>query len=221
MTQSTPPTKPRRSFSRESPEQRRTELIDAALDLIGEAGFRAATVRSIAARADVSLGLIRHHFKTKEDLISAAYEAHMSKMTDLSLAAADCPEMSAKQRMIAVIRANLTPPVMSEHNVTLWASFIAQIANEPAIKATHDRTYFEFRDRFERLIAETLAAEQRSVTPAELRQLAAVCNALIDGFWIEGGACPTGFDGADLVAVTVEKIGLILGLNLSDAPPAR
>ncbi|QPM92356.1 TetR/AcrR family transcriptional regulator [Pseudooceanicola algae] len=215
MMQDTPPGKPRRSFVRESPEQRRAELIEAALELIGEGGYRAATVRSIAARANVSLGLIRHHFSTKEDLINAAYEAHMSEMTELSLALADRSDLAPKARMASVIRASLSPPVMSERNVTLWATFIAQIANEPAIKATHDRTYLEFRDRLEDLISQTLAAEDRPATPLGIRHLALACNALMDGLWLEGGACPGAVEGADLAAVGLEKIGLILGVDLS------
>lgn len=161
MTKPAAARKPRRAFTRETPETRRAALIAAALELIGESGYRAATTRSIADRAGVTLGLIRHHFQSKEELISAAYEAHMSAMTDLSLAPAARTDLPASTRLALVIRANLTPPVMSERNVTLWASFIAQIRNEPDIRATHDSTYLSFRDRLERLIAETLEAERR------------------------------------------------------------
>lgn len=209
-----PSPKNRRAFVREAPETRRAALIHAALDLIGESGYRAATTRAIAERAGVTLGLIRHHFHSKEDLISAAYDAHMSAMTNLSLAPADRADLPPDQRLARVIAANLTPPVMCERNVTLWATFIAQIPNEPAIRATHDRTYLAFRDRLERLIAETLAAEGRSVSADDLRRLATSCNALIDGLWLEGGACPTGFGDDDLAAMGIDRIGVLLGVTL-------
>ena len=59
-------------FRREPAEQRKDDLIQATLSLIAEQGVRAATVRAIAKRADVTQGLIRHYFSTKHDLILAA-----------------------------------------------------------------------------------------------------------------------------------------------------
>ena len=63
----------RRKFRREGEERRRDALIAAALDLVSEGGPEAATVRAIAERAGVTPGLIRHYFRTKEDLTRAAY----------------------------------------------------------------------------------------------------------------------------------------------------
>lgn len=213
--------KSRRTFVRESPEQRRKDLIAATLEIIGESGFRSATVRSIAARANVTLGLIRHYFNTKEELISAAYEAHMAEMTRLALAPANDEDKPPKSRLIEVIRANLTAPVLSERNVTLWATFIAQIVNEPEIRATHTRTYLQFRDRFETLISQVLAAEGRAQADGEARQLATACNAIIDGLWMEGGASPVGVEGEDLAELALLNIGLILKLDLIEEGTRR
>ena len=46
----------------------RTRIRDAALDLFGRDGVNRVTVRAIAARADVSPGLVVHHFGSKEAL---------------------------------------------------------------------------------------------------------------------------------------------------------
>ncbi len=50
----------RRSFCRETPEQRREDLISATLEVISAGGAKAASVRNIAAQANVTMGLIRH-----------------------------------------------------------------------------------------------------------------------------------------------------------------
>ncbi len=206
--------KPQRSFARESPEQRRQDLIDATLKIIGGNGFRAATVRSIAAQANVTLGLIRHYFTTKEDLITAAYEAHMAEMTRLALAPADDTTKSPKDRLRAVIHANLTPPVLSERNVTLWATFLAQIANEPEIQATHTRTYLHFRNRLETLIRETLIAENRTPTQTETQHLAVACNAIIDGLWMEGSTSKGALQKSTLADLALKNIGRMLEIDL-------
>jgi AcrR family transcriptional regulator len=64
----------RKKFSREPAGQRKNDLIAATLRVITVSGMHAATVRSISEEADVTQGLIRHYFKTKKELISAAYE---------------------------------------------------------------------------------------------------------------------------------------------------
>lgn len=40
----------------------------AALDLVGERGLDATTIRQVAAHAGVSVGVVQHHYKTKADL---------------------------------------------------------------------------------------------------------------------------------------------------------
>lgn len=53
--------------SRENTEKRQ-RLLDTALKLFAERGFAAVGMREIAAAADVSLGLIRIHFGSKDGL---------------------------------------------------------------------------------------------------------------------------------------------------------
>ncbi|WP_311201770.1 TetR family transcriptional regulator [Ruegeria conchae] len=51
-----------RKFTRQSAESRHEALIQATLDLIAEIGLHGATACEIAARANVTQGLIRHYF---------------------------------------------------------------------------------------------------------------------------------------------------------------
>ena len=48
------------------------KLVVAACDLLAEVGPRAASVRSIAARAGVNHGLVHHYFGSKDALLRAA-----------------------------------------------------------------------------------------------------------------------------------------------------
>ncbi len=52
----------------------RARIRDAAIELFGSDGFERTSVRAIAARADVSAGLVIHHFASKEGLRSACDE---------------------------------------------------------------------------------------------------------------------------------------------------
>lgn len=52
----------------------RARIRDAAMMEFGTKGFKAATMRSIAASAGVSVGLVQHHFGTKDGLRAACDE---------------------------------------------------------------------------------------------------------------------------------------------------
>jgi AcrR family transcriptional regulator len=50
-------------------DKRRAQIVRAAAELFGERGYHATTVRDIALRAEVSIGLIYQYFEEKEDVL--------------------------------------------------------------------------------------------------------------------------------------------------------
>lgn len=57
-----------------SPE-RRAAIVEAAVQLFAEKGFRGTTTRELAARVGVSEPVLYEHFKTKSDLYTAIIDA--------------------------------------------------------------------------------------------------------------------------------------------------
>lgn len=49
-------------------------LIQAALELMSEAGVRALSIRQVAERAGVNLGMFHYHFKTKDAFVRAVLQ---------------------------------------------------------------------------------------------------------------------------------------------------
>ncbi|GHE94145.1 TetR family transcriptional regulator [Aliiroseovarius zhejiangensis] len=191
-------------------------MIQAALALIAEHGVRGATVRAIAERANVTQGLIRHYFTSKEDLISAAYAFHMGRMTDLTTAPDVSQGTTARARLAAFVTAGLRPPVVDPASVSLWASFLNKVREDARMCAIHEQTYHDFRDRLEGLIAMALAEADITTTPTHLRHLAIACNAVIDGLWMEGGALPDAFEPGELPRIGLRSISAIIGLDLQE-----
>jgi len=56
------------------PARSRADILQAALEEFAERGFDGATVRGIAARIDLTHGMIRYHYDNKEQLWFAAVE---------------------------------------------------------------------------------------------------------------------------------------------------
>src|SRR5438105_3369091 len=64
-----PSTKPRMTS-----DERRAAILQAALKLFAEKGFRGATTRELAAAVGVTEPVLYEHFRTKRDLYSAIIE---------------------------------------------------------------------------------------------------------------------------------------------------
>ena len=56
----------------EQREATRERIVEAALEAFAEKGFRGASTRDIAQRADTNQGLITYHFRSKDELWRAA-----------------------------------------------------------------------------------------------------------------------------------------------------
>ncbi|MEQ3680348.1 TetR family transcriptional regulator C-terminal domain-containing protein [Pseudophaeobacter sp.] len=204
----------RRKFTRESAQQRKRTLIEATLELVAEKGVQGATVRGIADRAQVTQGLIRHYFSSKEELITAAFEHHMTQMTDLTFAPVADVKGSARDQLRVFVQSSLMPPVVDPRSIALWAGFLNKVQHDAQMKETHAKTYVQFRDRLENLIRAALEEAGRETEPARLYQLATACNALIDGLWMEGGALPEAFAPGELSQIGLTSVGAIIGLSL-------
>lgn len=55
-------------------QERGSHLLDAALGLLAEEGLTALTMRSVAARAGVSSAQVQYSFRTKAELVAAAFD---------------------------------------------------------------------------------------------------------------------------------------------------
>lgn len=65
-----PPTGPKQARSRVT----RRHLLEAAVSCLAEQGWAGSTVAVVAERAGVSRGAAQHHFRTREELFTAAVE---------------------------------------------------------------------------------------------------------------------------------------------------
>ena len=57
-------------------EDRREQIIEAALRVFARKGFNGSTNKDIAKEAGITPGLIYHYFESKEELLKAAIEEH-------------------------------------------------------------------------------------------------------------------------------------------------
>ena len=167
-------------FARETPDVRRRLLIEAAIRCLAEGGIAAFTVDRISREANVSRGLINHHFDGIAGLLAAVYEDMTRVMYEARGDVAR--EGTAAERLSGIIDTMFRPPMFAKSNLRAWLALWGEVATNPALKAAHRRSY----DAYRGALADTLEeiAQARGVR-IDAQTLATACIALTDGLWIE------------------------------------
>lgn len=82
-------------------EATRARILGAALGVFRERGFHAATMREIAATADLAVGAAYYYFESKDALVMAFYEQSQDQMAPaLDRILANCRSFEARLRGI-------------------------------------------------------------------------------------------------------------------------
>jgi AcrR family transcriptional regulator len=82
-------------------DRRRAELLDVALRLFAERGFRATTIADIAAATGTAHGLVYHYFRSKDELLEAILERY-SFLPQLRSLLAVSPDRPAAEVLIEI-----------------------------------------------------------------------------------------------------------------------
>lgn len=102
----------------------REQILEAALHLLVEEGYRAMTMRRVAAECGMKLGNLTYHFPAREDLVQAlldavisAYEIEFHEITHNPMLAPDVRLAQYCELVLEDIRSKKTTRVFPE----LWA----------------------------------------------------------------------------------------------------
>lgn len=114
---------------------RRDRILDAALDVIAEAGVHRTTHRRIASRAGVPLGSLTYYFDGIDDLLALAFARlsdTMSRLYRRTLHSAGSPA----QAEAAVVELICGPAYATDRDMTLIFEMYAYANHNPAVAAT-------------------------------------------------------------------------------------
>lgn len=161
----------------------RAQVVDVGIELFGEVGYRGATMKTIAERADMSLTGLLHHFPTKDHLLTAVLEERdrRAEQTRPTRDRGDRHSHEVESRVLQVLAQNLEHPELAELHCVLSAE--ATSPDHPA------HTYFQ--QRYARLRKqlteelEELVDAGRLRSPLAPRVLASSLLAFADGVQLQ------------------------------------
>ncbi|WP_411958661.1 transcriptional regulator BetI [Paracoccus homiensis] len=186
-------------YSRKTADERREALLQAALRCIVRLGVEKSSIRAIADEAGVSVGLINHHYGSKEALVAAAYR-HVADdlLSQIESRVAAC-DGGPRERLSAFIDASFSPVVLNETLFRAWLAFWTLQAQSPEVSAVHKERYGAYRQVLEKLFAQIKGdAEAGAMSP---RMAAIGLSGLLDGLWLEWCLEPETFTPAEGIAL--------------------
>ncbi|MEO8161574.1 MAG: transcriptional regulator BetI [Arenimonas sp.] len=183
--------------NRQAPEVRRRELIEATMRSIAKFGYSGTTIETICEEAQVSRGLINHHFGSKEELIRQSYKALRDEWVAQTHGALSNEFVEPEDRLRAMIRVSFGPTMFKQEYLGIWAGFWSAIGKSPALRKLNRELFEQDREAYQGIFEEIARKRGRRI---DARRAALTVIALIDGFWLEWCLDPKSFTAAEAEA---------------------
>jgi AcrR family transcriptional regulator len=165
-------------------DQRREQLLRAALQVITERGFADTRITDVARRAGTSPALVIYYFTTKDQLLTEAirfaedrwYEAGTRRMAAIP---------SAVGRLEEIVAMSCLPEADAEPGSSwlLWLDLWAQSAHHPEVASVRQKFDERWRETISALVAE--GQEAGEFGPVDPADFAVMFSALLDGLAIQ------------------------------------
>jgi TetR/AcrR family transcriptional repressor of uid operon len=106
---------------KENSQDRRAQILDAAIICFAKRGFHPTSMHDISAEAGISVGLIYRYFENKEAVIAAMADRHKNQIQDLLQQAAQAPSLLESLEILFTAHCCEEPKLQSAFVVDLYA----------------------------------------------------------------------------------------------------
>ncbi|HEV8276830.1 MAG TPA: TetR/AcrR family transcriptional regulator [Streptosporangiaceae bacterium] len=165
-------------------EQRREQMLRAALEVIAERGYPETRIADVAERAGTSPALVIYYFKTKNQLLTEAirfseddwYATGTTRMAAIGTAAGRLEELVAMS-CLPEADADLRTSWL------LWLDLWAQAGRHPEVGGVRQKFDERWRETISSLVLE--GQEAGEFGPVDPADFAVTLSALLDGFAVQ------------------------------------
>lgn len=193
----------------------RQRLIDATLTSLAQRGYHRSTLKAIAETAGVTAGLVRHHFKSKDELMVAAYRHFVDTRADAYLSAADAAGPDPVKRLEAFTRSVLSLDTEGGERTRIWVNFLELAIMNSQVAAIRAVSHERYLREIGGCVTGIFAARGDRLSPEGAQRLASGINAIIDGVWLERSLNPHRMTPEEALTIALEMIGARLGVCFS------
>ncbi|HEY2131009.1 MAG TPA: TetR family transcriptional regulator C-terminal domain-containing protein [Streptosporangiaceae bacterium] len=165
-------------------DQRREQMLRAALDVIEERGFPDTRIADVAARAGTSPALVIYYFKTKDNLLTEAMRYAEDLWYDLGARRMEVIESAAArlEEIVAMTCLSETDTELPD-SWALWLDLWAQSVRHPEVARVREEFDAHWRETIASVVREGIATGEFEKVDAT--RFAITLSALLDGFAIQ------------------------------------
>jgi AcrR family transcriptional regulator len=207
-------------------EDRREQLLRAAIDVIVERGYADTRITDVAERAGTSPALVIYYFKTRDALLTEAlrysedswYAAGVKRLARITTAAGQLTEMIAMTLVPGLPDEPGTDP-RDRGEWRLWLDLWALSPRNPGVASVRH----EFDERWRQAIQKIVIAGQEAgeFTRIDAGDFALTLSALLDGLAVQ-----IALDDPDIPPAHAYDLALAfaagqLGFEGHSGPPSR
>jgi AcrR family transcriptional regulator len=177
--------------------QRRAQLLDACLDVVGDAGVDGTTVDAIVERAGLSKRYFYESFADRHDVLAEAFDELMSRVRRRLVAAVAEPGSTGRLRTMV---ASLVRALAEDRR---GARLYVEAGRSPTAESRRHRAFDEFSD----LVVETLfdtSSDDPRVRATALLIVAGTTDVLAR--WLAGDLALDESEVVDLIAGIGERL---------------
>ena len=186
---------------------RRTQILKAAYDIAARGGLDALTVRHVAERAELSVGLVLFHFKTKDALIIAVLDHVLATTTVLHMTADIEAIAPPRERLLALLRREMRRLSSEPRRIRLFFDFWTLGFAHRRIRAKMQAELDRYREAFRPIAEDVLRGEPARFAGVTADGLAAVSVSFIKGCAVQSMIDPKNVDIDEFLAATQGLFG--------------
>jgi AcrR family transcriptional regulator len=198
-------------------DQRREQMLRAALEVIQERGFSETRIADVAERAGTSPALVIYYFKTKDQLLTEAirysedtwYAAGTRRMAAIQTAAGRLEELIA---MDCLPEADAEPPT----SWLLWLDLWAQAARNVEVASVRQKSDERWRETLCSLVL--TGQEAGEFGPVDAVDFADSLSALLDGLAVQIALGDPSVDGGRAFELSMRYAAGQLGFEWTRRP---
>lgn len=195
-------------------QERRRDLIEAAIRDIAAKGYDKVTVSSICEEAGFSRGLIGHYFSSKDVLLLEAVQSVADQLGNAIREAVNSAGTDTTDRIHALIQASFTPPGYSQENIAVWASLAGAARWSPPLAELYKEIWREYRASVSRLFARAAQLHDKDI---DVAQVSLTFSQLVEGLWIGCNADPEVLSAGHAEACCHAFVHMVLGTGQGTA----
>jgi TetR/AcrR family transcriptional regulator, transcriptional repressor of bet genes len=191
-------------------EQRRAQIVDAALTVAARDRLDRLTVRRVAAEAELSPGLVFHHLTDKETLLLAVLDRLIERTIPsvIGEGATDGGELPASDRLLGHVRSDVARIEEDRELIELFFDFWVMGTRHPQVRARIAGALSTYRSALLPLATAVVEEEPARFAGTDPERLAALVVAFVLGHAVQAVLDPA---ASDLEGVVVTLDALVPG----------